>query len=242
MASRDDNEASLLALVTQALQRFLAQARERVMAPWRRDRLTPDPTQVYALQGAWESEVDTILTRLGRIAMDAWSEATDVPPVSRHAFVMAELAKVRNLLVRIPDEVADLVFAEITDAINGGENLDEVARRVDHVLEWTGSERWTGRARTIAVTETTRAYGYGTLAAGLEMSRATGRALRKRWDSERDRRVRAAHEAADGATVGLGMPFYVGGEALLYPADPSGTPENVIHCRCDLRIVNEVGR
>lgn len=242
MASRDDNEASLARLVADLLKSFLGRARERVMAPFHRYRMQPDPTAIYGLQGEWDGAVDTILTRIGRIAMDAWSEATDVPPVSRHAFVMAELAKVRNLLVRVPDEVADLIFAEIADAINGGESVDGVAERVDRVLAWTGSERWTGRARTIAVTETTRAYGYGALAAGLEMSRTTGRALRKRWDSERDERVRAAHQAAHGATVGLSLPFYVDGEALMYPADPTGQPDNVIHCRCDLRIVNEVGR
>lgn len=242
MANRDADEASLAALVGQGLSRWLQRARDAVMAPWRARRAQPDPTAVYGLQGAWNGEVETILTRIGTIAMGAWSEATDVPPVSRHAFVMAELAKVRNLLVRVPDEVADLVFAEIADAINAGEGTDGVAERVDRILDWTGSERWTGRARTIAVTETTRAYGYGTLAAGLEMAKVTNRPLRKRWDSERDSRVRPAHEAAHGATVGLSLPFYVDGEALLYPGDPTGMPTNVIGCRCDLLIVNEVER
>lgn len=237
MASRDENERSLAALVADQLKSFLGRVRERVMAPFRRYRLQPDPTAVYGLQASWDSSVDTILTRIGRIAMDAWSEASDVPPVSRHAFVMAELAKVQNLLVRIPDEVADLIFAEITDAVNGGEDLDGIARRVDQALEWTGSARWAGRAKTIAVTETTRAYGYGTLAAGLEQSRVSGQLLRKRWDSERDSRVRPSHEAAHGATVGLQLPFYVDNEALMYPADPTGEPSNVINCRCDLRIV-----
>ena len=242
MASRDGNEEHLYQLVAAQLKSWLTIARQVVMSPWRRYRMQPDPTTIYATQGAWDAGLDTILTRIGLIAMDAWSEATDVPPVSRHAFIMAELAKVRNLLVRIPDEVADLIFAEITDAVNGGDDVDGVARRVDRVLDWTGSERWTGRARTIAVTETTRAYGYGVLAAGLEQARITNRPLRKRWDSEGDRRVRPDHEGANGAVVGLTMPFYVGGEALMYPADPTGRPDNVIGCRCDLRIVNEVGR
>lgn len=240
--TRDENERSLAALVADLLKSFLGRVRDRVMAPYRRYKLQPDPTAVYQEQDTWDASVDTILTRIGRIAMDAWNEVEGVPPVSRHAFVMAELAKVRNLLVRIPDEIADLIFAEIADAVNGGEDVDGVARRVDHVLDWTGSERWRGRAKTIAVTETTRAYGYGTMAAGMEQARITNRALRKRWDSERDRRVRPGHEAAHGATVGLQFPFYVDGEALMYPADPSGAPSNVINCRCRLLIVNEVGR
>lgn len=242
MASRDENERSLYQVVADALRSWLTLAKEAVMGPWNRGRVRPDPTAVYGLQGQWDFRVDTILTRIGQIAMDAWSEVTDAPPVSRHAFVMAELAKVRNLLVRVPDEVADLVFAEITDGVNAGETVDQVAARVDRVLSWTGSENWPSRAKTIAVTETTRAYGYGILAAGLEVSRVTGRQIRKRWDSEGDLRVRPAHEAVNGATVGLSLPFYVGGEPLLYPGDPTGRPDLVINCRCDLRLVNEVGR
>lgn len=237
MAGRDDNEQSLYELVAAQLKSWLTIVRQVVMSPWRRYQLQPDPAAVYRTQGSWDAGVDTILTKLGQIAMDAWMEVPGAPPVSRHAFVMAELAKVKNLLVRIPDEVADLIFAEIADGVNAGEDTTGIADRVDRILTWTGSERWLNRARTIAVTETTRAYGYGTLAAGMELQRVMGNQLRKRWDSEADTRVRPAHEAAQGATVALTLPFYVGGEALMYPADPSGAPENVIHCRCDLRIV-----
>lgn len=240
--SRESDEEKLEGVVAGKLRGWLARAREAVMAPWRQYRTAPDPSAVYNLQGDWDAAVDSILTVIGNIAMGAWSQATDVPPVSRHSFIVAYLADVRSLLVRIPDEVANLVFAEINDAINAGADNDEVARRVDQVLSYTGSERWPGRARTIAVTEVTRAYGAGTMAAGLEQSRVTGRMLRKRWATERDTRVREAHEQANGQTVGLTMPFQVGGEMLQFPGDPSGSPDNVIGCRCDLIIVNERGQ
>jgi uncharacterized protein with gpF-like domain len=182
------------------------------------------------------------MTTVGQIARNAWSEAVDVPPVSRHAFVMSQLAQTENFLVRIPDEVYNLVFAEITDAVNAGADNEQVADRVDRVLEYSGSERWPSRARTIAQTETTRAYGAGTLAGGLEQSRVTGRLLRKRWDTERDERVRVSHREVDGEVRDLGMPFYVDGVPLMFPGDPMGPPETVINCRCDLVIVNERGR
>lgn len=242
MASRDQDEAALGAVVARALRQWLSAARDVVMAPYRQYKMQPDPTAVYSLQGDWNSEVDTILTTIGRIAEGAWSEAADVPSVSRHAFVVAYLADVRNLLVRIPDEVANLLFAEINDGVNAGESLDQLADRIDRVLSYTGSERWPGRAKTIAITEVTRAYGAATMAAGVEQSRVTGRQLSKSWRTAHDERVRAAHHAADGQTVPVFMPFQVGGESLMFPGDPSGSPDNVINCRCDIAIGNEGGR
>ena len=240
--ARNDDENHLEGVVAGALRRWLGRVRAVVMAPWRRFSMQPDPTAIYSTQGEWNNEVDTILTTIGQISMNAWSQATDVPPVSRHSFVMAQLAETQNFLVRIPDEVYNLVFAEITDGVNAGESKDQVAQRVDHVLTYTDSEYWPNRARVIAQTETTRAYGAGTLAAGLEQSRVTGRLLRKRWDTEHDQRVRESHRAVDGEVRDLGMPFYVDGVPLQFPGDPIGPPESVINCRCDLVILNEEGR
>lgn len=241
MATRDQDESRLEGVVASALRRWLDRARDAVMEPFRRHNIQPDVTAIYGTQPLWNAEVDTILTTIGEISLGAWSQATDVPPVSRHAFVVAYLADVRNLLVRIPDETANLVFAEITDGVNAGESLDQLAARVDRVLSYTGSERWPGRARTIAVTETTRAYGAATMAAGVEQSRVTGRILNKTWRTSHDERVRIGHRDADGQTVPVFMPFQVGGEPLQFPGDPSGAPDNVINCRCDLIIKNGEG-
>lgn len=240
--SRRSDEDKLTGVVGQALRRWLDRVRGRVLEPWRRYKLQPDPNGIYQEQGAWDAEVETIMTTIGEIAIAAWSEAVDVPPVSRHAFVVSQLAQTQNFLVRIPDEVYNLVFAEIVDGVNGGEDVDGVAHRVDRVLTYTDSERWPGRARTIAQTEVTRAYGAGALAGGMEQSRVTGRLLRKRWDTERDERVRMSHRGVDGEVRDLGMPFYVDGVPLMFPGDPMGPPETVINCRCDLVIVNERGR
>lgn len=240
--ARNEDENRVYRVVSAALTRWLAAARDMVMAPFRRYRMMPDPSGIYATQQLWDNEVDTILTVLGQIAMGAWVEATDVPPVSRHAFVMSQLAQTQNFLVRVPDEVYNLVFAEITDGVNGGEDVEQIAHRVAVVLDFSGSERWPNRARIIAITEVTRAYGAGTVAAGMEQSRITGRMLRKRWETEHDQRVRASHRDVDGDVVDLTAPFYVGGFPLLFPGDPMGPADEVVNCRCDLVIVNERGR
>ena len=241
--TRRQQEDNLYGTVVGVLRRWLDDARKAVMRPWVQHRMQPDPSGVYEVAQSWVNAVDeTIITQIGKISLAAWSEATDVPPVSRHAFVMSQLAQTRNFLVRMPDDVYNLIFAAITDAINSGRDVEGVARAVEDVLQWTGSENWPGRARNIAVTETTRAYGAGTLAAGMEQSRVTGRLLRKRWDTEHDARVRASHREVDGEVRDLTSPFYVGGFPILYPGDPMGPADEVCGCRCDLTIVNERGR
>lgn len=238
--SRDENEKKLFGVVKSALDRFIDAARDKVMAPFRAWGGMPDPSGVYQAQDSWQTL--TILSALGQIAMSAWSEATDVPPVSRHSFVVAQLAQTQNFLVRIPDEVYNLVFAEITDGVNSGQSIREISMRVDAVLASTGSERWANRARVIAITETTRAYGAGTVAAGLEQSRVTGRLLQKSWRTEHDDRVRASHRHLDGVTIPLYQVFNVGGFPMLYPGDVMGPADEVVNCRCDMVIVNEGGR
>lgn len=239
--SRRDDEERLRGVVGSALRRWLDRARAAVMAPWHQHRIQPDPSAIYGTQGVWDEQLGTILTTIGQIALHAWSDATDVPPVSRHAFIQSSLAQTENLLVRIPDETYNLVFAELSDGVNAGESLEQLAARVDQVLTFTGSERWPNRARVIAQTETTRAYGAGTLAAGMEMSRVTGRLLRKRWDTRDDSRVRSPHREVDGEVRDLSMPFYVDGFPMLAPGDPIAPAELVCGCRCNLVIVNEEG-
>lgn len=237
--SRRSDEEGLFQVVSGSLKSWLSKVKDAVMQPWRTYRGTPDPTSVYRVP--WEPEVDTILTELGRISLSAWSQATDVPPVSRHAFVMSQLAQTRNFLVRIPDETADLIFAEITDAINAGNDVGKVAARVDKVLTWTNSEYWPHRARVIAITETTRAYGAGTLAAGMEQSRVTGKILRKRWLNESDSRVRATHRAVTRDPIPLTAMFQVGTDLMLFPCDPMASVDECAGCRCDLEIVSLEG-
>jgi hypothetical protein len=61
--------------------------------------------------------------------------------------------------------------------------------------------------------------------------------LKKQWLSSGLSNSRPAHEDADGQTVGVDEPFIVDGEELMYPGDPSGSPENVINCACTIKPV-----
>lgn len=62
---------------------------------------------------------------------------------------------------------------------------------------------------------------------------------KKKWLAGFDERTRPAHAAASGQVQKQEEPFYVGGDRLQYPGDPSGSPGNIINCRCTLIPVME---
>ena len=101
--------------------------------------------------------------------------------------------------------------------------INQIRDRIETVFDY--SEK--GRAGTIARTEAMSSHN----AAKNETAKQTG-ATANMWLSSRDPKVRESHAAADGQRVKIGDLFNVGGEELEYPGDPSGSPENVINCRC----------
>ncbi|MFJ9720012.1 phage minor head protein [Streptomyces sp. NPDC101213] len=97
---------------------------------------------------------------------------------------------------------------------------------------------WRSEAATTAVTETTAAESNGAYDAGQSSEQATGQqTARKRWVAVLDDRTRDAHRDADGQEVPLDAPFEVGGETLRFPGDPTGSPGNVINCRCSVSVI-----
>lgn len=66
------------------------------------------------------------------------------------------------------------------------------------------------------------------------------RLVYKEWRAQADNRVRDDHADAHGQQKRVHLAFDVGGEKLMYPGDPSGSPENIINCRCYERIIVRV--
>lgn len=234
MASREAEE-SVYKAAKAGLQRFLGRAREVVMAPFRQYRAQPNPVGIAAAVPVWQADVDRIMAALTPALREGWA-AADLPGDfdPSDPYITANLALTHNLLVRIPDEVHAKVVKEILEGSNAGETVDQIAERVDDVLTYTGSENWDGRARLIAQTETTRHRNSSLLAHGLLVHRSGRRQLIKGWDTRMDNRERPAHKQANGMTRALTDPFIVGGEEMMFPGDPTGRPDNVCNCRCDL--------
>lgn len=232
MADPRDFEPRILSHVRGMFSRWLELVRRLVM----RDRLHPDPSAVDATRTAWNAEVADLLPELAHVAGAAWELQSGQDFIEVDSFVIAQLQLTQNLLVRIPDEVYRLIFQAIEAGHRAGEDVEQIAQRVDAVLTFTGSENWDNRAKVIAVTETHRAWQSGTLGAAMYYEPPTGRGWTKTWAAEEDDRTRPAHVRADGQTRRLRDMFQVGGEDLAYPGDPRGLAANVIACRCDLII------
>ncbi len=94
-----------------------------------------------------------------------------------------------------------------------------------------------GRAYSISQTEMGNAINTGTF----EGYRQAG-ADKKRWLATPDLKTRDSHyEVGNHPPIPINERFPVGGDLMLHPNDPAGSPENVINCRCALEpIISEV--
>lgn len=230
-------EVAIAALVFGMYTLWLRAVRTAVLAAFHTFGAPPDPAGVWTTVPTWERQTEQLMTALLQIARAGWIQATrdlgvEVPFHPSDPLLRDQLERTRNLMVRTPDEVYRIVIRELGEAAARGESVQQQAARVSHVLDATGTENWEARARTVAVTEVHRAWNMGAQAASLRVQANSGRVLMKRWDSREDSRVRRAHREADGQTVPVSQPFIVDLEPLIAPGDPTGSPHNVINCRC----------
>jgi HK97 family phage portal protein len=112
----------------------------------------------------------------------------------------------------------------LEDGLAKGLSVDEIAESITESFV-EGAE---GRKMNIARTEVVGSMNSGALA----FDEVAGAVL-KEWVATMDSRTRETHRAADGQTVPIREPFYVGSAQLMYPGDASSAnPEEVCQCRC----------
>lgn len=143
----------------------------------------------------------------------------EVPPEEVTAFVERR----QNRLSGVADHTWERIRDSIQEGLDAGDTMNQISDRVRVEFNDVAS----GRAETIAQTETAAAYGTGRQEA---MKRAGVR--RRRWLTSGNSNVRPAHRNANGQTVGIDEAFQVGGEELMHPGDPRGSAANVINCHC----------
>lgn len=199
----------------------------------------PDLDAVWARVPAWRESVELVVQ--GEVFKALGTAYTrllgDTYPWDQRVFTGRYLSQVRNRLVRVPEEVYDLVAQQVSVGVNLGEGVPKIRDRVDMILSTTRSERWPNRATVIARTEAIGAMNAGRFDAFKAVAEETGEELERVWLSTDDRRTRETHVVADGQRVPLASPFSVGGFELMFPGDPSGPPQEVIQCRCTLLLV-----
>jgi len=125
-------------------------------------------------------------------------------------------------------------LAEELERVSGEGGDAEAIRRA--VLAFR--DRWSGWAARVATTESTR------IASGAVLSSEAARqpGALKEWVTSHDQKVRSSHRMIDGTRVAVGGLFSFPEGQLAYPGDPNGPLEEILGCRCGIRIVQKGGR
>lgn len=229
------------------LSAWLVKAVRAVLRPGQR----PDPYGVFAVAPDWQDAMAGFVDiTIKQVIGDAYTSLLgsgyrfDARPA-----VTAHLAQVRNRMVRTPDEVFDLIAADIAEGANRGDTIPEQAERIDELLDANATLRWKNRSTVVARTETLAALNQGRSDAFAAVAEElTERPLpdeptvqfEQQWLATLDLRTREAHRIADGQRVPIGTPFTVGGFPMMQPGDITAPPELRIQCRCTTLLV-EVG-
>jgi SPP1 gp7 family putative phage head morphogenesis protein len=168
---------------------------------------------------ALQSGGDQVMAALG--IKDPWT----MPNPEAISFFADRENKMRN----IPTDIFAQISGAIQEGITEGDPMSDIAKRVR--AEFNDISK--GRARVIAQTETSAAYGTANHAA-MDQVGVTG----KRWLTSRNANVRPAHRAMEGETIPFQDKFVVEnpetGEVdyIDHPSDVNGQPWNVINCFC----------
>lgn len=202
----------------------------------------PNPDAVWARVPAWREAVDLVIRGeiFKAVGLAFRKLLGSAYAWDQRQFVVSYLAEVRNRLVRVPEEVFDVIAHEVATGVNLGEGIPKLRDRIDTVLSTTGTARWSNRATVIARTETMGALNAGRHEAFRALAEEEPDLEFERiWLATDDSRTRHTHEEADGQRVPLGAPFRVGGFELRFPGDPLGPPQEVIQCRCVSLLVEQ---
>lgn len=183
-----------------------------VLASWR-----------AAIQRFGEDTTTEILGNVERasVRFDPYTGAIDAFVEEQVATQVAGIqARSVSLIKRVVD----------TAALEGLSSTDTARKIFGLYNRWGGKDPELkfdrSRSMTIARTEIHGASGFASHEAAIQ----TGVVIGKRWLSSRDGQVRDEHGPLDDGTIYALNDTYPNG--LMYPGDPSGSPEEVINCRC----------
>lgn len=135
-------------------------------------------------------------------------------------------AKVLKLAGNVNETTKRKIKRTLIQGIEEGQTIEDMRKGIQGVF----TQATTSRARTIARTETNSVINRGTIEAWKQSEIVEQKVWLTAPGAETPR-----HELVpglNGQTVGLNDFFNVQGEMLDSPGDPSGSPENVINCRC----------
>ncbi len=128
-------------------------------------------------------------------------------------------------VTQISNTTRNRINRTITSGLRDNLTSRDIAKKI---VETSGAAIGKLRARTIARTEVHAASMAGSLFAAESMDVE----MVKEWVAVSDDRTRDDHADVNGQQVALDESFDVGDDSLSFPGDPTGSPEQVIDCRC----------
>lgn len=181
---------------------------------------------------SWLPDWTKSLTTISRTAMETagfevWKDELDRDdPLEMPAAEVITATKQReNLISQAGVKIHGDIRKEIEQAINDGDTLDEIAKRIKSKFAGISDQR----AMTIARTETTYSYETGRhirfQQAGVEWTQ---------WLTVNDGEDRhPSYSGLHNQIRPMDEPFTLYGNVTMrYPGDPDGPPSEIINCRC----------
>ena len=149
-----------------------------------------------------------------------------VAELTQHPEVRRVIRVKRIRIAGIERETRRRVRAALETGLREGKTVQQMAARIERLTGKSGP-----RSVSIARTEVGSATSAGRHA-GLKGGGAKGHG----WLSARDDLVREDHAGAEREyfmkLIPIEEPFVVGAERLMHPGDPTGSPGQIINCRC----------
>lgn len=134
-----------------------------------------------------------------------------------------------NLEKVMKETTAKEVKRALAQGVKEGESEKDLIDRLEKLGIFDKS-----RAQRIARTE-----AHAAVMSGAHEAMKQNGVERRQWLAGVDDRVRDSHRDASGQIVGIDEPYQVGDAELMYPGDPDGPAEEVIHCRCSELVMRD---
>ena len=188
-------------------------------------------TEDEALTAATKAPIEAAVAASGQAFMS--SNGIDIAFNLKNPDVLAAIYTQQNRIKYVNDDTYKKLRALLDTAYDEGWNIHQIENGIkDLYNKWINGhivdkKKMLSRAKTVARTEMGTAVNggdyFGQLQAGVKFHE---------WLATVDGATRPDHAKADGQKVAINDPFTVGGEKLLYPLDPAGSPGQTINCRC----------
>lgn len=214
---------------------------ERALTAWKSEATRAIVAALRETQRAGDALQPRLLDAIGAATFrEASTDLTLVPEVSQHQLDVAADG-VADLVSRVSEEGRVSIGQALNATLLGDRSPAQAVQAVATILGTQTDRRGpiATQAERIVRTELLSVYNLANERRQREIAKDVP-AIRKRWLSARDSRVRPVHAAATeryapGAKPGpikVGEDFVVGGERGKGPHAPSFSARNKVNCRC----------